>query len=75
MSSSTLKKAGTLVLIYLCVLRNVRLDMEIFPAIDLKEGKVVRLHQGDYNKVCHLNFRRWRPLWTSKSRRKKPSRS
>ncbi len=25
--------------------------MKIFPAIDLKDGKAVRLTQGDYNKV------------------------
>ena len=29
--------------------------MEIFPAIDLKDKKVVRLLQGDYDKISHYN--------------------
>lgn len=26
--------------------------MELFPAIDLRDGKAVRLVQGDYNQMC-----------------------
>lgn len=29
--------------------------MEIFPAIDIKDGQVVRLHQGDYGQVTRYN--------------------
>ena len=29
--------------------------MIIFPAIDLKDGKCVRLHKGDFNKITIFN--------------------
>ena len=30
--------------------------MEIFPAIDISEGQVVRLRQGDYGQVTHYTI-------------------
>ena len=43
--------------------------MELFPAIDLRDGKAVRLVQGDYNQMTVFSDgrRRWR--WDSRSRR------
>ena len=32
------------------------MSMDIFPAIDLKDGQVVRLTQGDYGKVEVLSL-------------------
>ena len=32
-------------------------DMELFPAIDLRDGKAVRLVQGDYNQMTVFSDR------------------
>ena len=45
--------------------------MQILPAIDLRDGKVVRLYQGDYDKMTVFGDRPLIPPWSLKGRGRK----